>query len=88
MADNIILLENAGAEVRITLRKEQETPAILAKLQEVLTKHSGQTAVYLHLVGGGRPRVIKTEKKFWIEPTAAAVTAIEGLLGEGTVTTA
>lgn len=88
MADNISLLENAGAEVRITLCREQETPVILAKLQELLTKYNGQAAVYLHLTGSSRTRVIKTEKKYWIEPTPAAVAAIEGLLGKGTVTTA
>lgn len=88
MADDIILLEGAGAEVRITLRKDQETPAILAKLQELLTRHNGSAEVYLHLVGNNRPRIIKTEKKFWIEPTPAAIADIESLLGKGVVTTA
>ncbi len=87
MADDILLLESAGAEVRITLCKEQEDPAILSKLQELLTKYSGPTAVYLHLKDSRRVRVIKTEKKFWIEPTPAALAAIEGLLGKGSVTT-
>ena len=87
MADDIMLLESAGAEVRITLCKEQEDPAILSKLQELLTKYSGPAAVYLHLKDSRRVRVIKTEKKFWIEPTPAALAAIEGLLGKGSVTT-
>ncbi|WP_371361470.1 DNA polymerase III subunit alpha [Sporomusa rhizae] len=88
MADDIILLDGAGAEVRITLRKDQETPATLAKLQELLTRHNGSAEVYLHLVGNNRPRIIKTEKKFWIEPTPAAIADIESLLGKGVVTTA
>ncbi|WP_371381575.1 DNA polymerase III subunit alpha [Sporomusa aerivorans] len=87
MADDIMPLENAGAEVRITLSKEQENPSVLSKLQELLTKFSGSTAVYLHLKDSRRVRVIKTEKKFWIEPTPAALAAIEGLLGKGSVTT-
>lgn len=85
MAEDILPLGSAGAEVRITLRKEQETPVILAGLKKLLTKHTGSAAVYLHLIDS--KRVIKTERDFWIEPTSAALAAIEELLGKGTVTT-
>jgi DNA polymerase-3 subunit alpha len=85
MADTIVPLDSVGAEVRITLRKEQETPVILAGLKKMLNQHTGSSAVYLHLVDS--KRVIKTERDFWIEPTPAAFAAIEGLLGKGAVTT-
>ncbi len=84
MADEISPLSSAGAEVRITLRKEQETPATLAALKKLLNKYTGSAAVYLHLIES--KRVIKTERDFWIDPTPAAFAAIEGLLGKGTVT--
>ena len=85
MADDILPLVNAGAEVRITLHKDQETPDVLAGLKKLLNKYTGSSVVYLHLVDSRR--VIKTERDFWIEPTPAAFAAIEGLLGKGTVTT-
>ncbi len=85
MADDILPLGSAGAEVRITLRKEQETPVVLAGLKKLLKQYTGASTVYLHLVDS--QRVIKTERDFWIEPSASALIAIEGLLGKGTVTT-
>ncbi|CQR74273.1 DNA polymerase III subunit alpha [Sporomusa ovata DSM 2662] len=85
MADDILPLGNAGAEVRITLNKDQETSDVLAGLKKLLNKYTGSSTVYLHLVDSRR--VIKTERDFWIEPTPAALAAIEGLLGKGTVTT-
>ncbi|WP_094605085.1 DNA polymerase III subunit alpha [Sporomusa silvacetica DSM 10669] len=85
MADDILPLGNAGAEVRITLNKDQETSDVLVGLKKLLNKYTGSSAVYLHLVDSRR--VIKTERDFWIEPTPAALAAIEGLLGKGTVTT-
>jgi len=84
MADSILPLDRVGAEVRITLRKAQETPAVLAELKQLLNKYTGPTAVYLHLIDS--KRVIKTERDFWVEPSPAAVAAIEGLLGKGAVT--
>jgi len=85
MADDILPLGSAGAEVRITLRKDQETPDTLAGLKQLLNKYTGSSAVYLHLIDSRR--VIKTERDFWIEPSPAALAAIESLLGKGTITT-
>ncbi|SDE16531.1 DNA polymerase III subunit alpha [Sporomusa acidovorans] len=84
MAEEIVPLGSAGAEVRITLRKDQETSVVLNGLKELLNKYTGSSAVYLHLIDSRR--VIKTERDFWIEPSPAALAAIETLLGKGTVT--
>jgi DNA polymerase-3 subunit alpha len=83
IADEIKPLETVGTEVRIRIRREQETPEVFTKLKAAFAAHRGQTTVFLQLVDSRR--LIKTEPKFWIDPTPAAIEALQGIVGTGAV---
>ena len=82
VADTIKLL-NAPSEVRIKIGEQQENDSVFNDLKEIFAKHSGSAVTFLHLVA--KRRVIKTEQKYWIDPSPEAILAIETLLGKGTV---
>lgn len=85
IADDIQPLDAAPArEVRIKLKKIHETAEIFEQLKQIFAAYSGQSTVYLHLVESRR--VIKTEAQFWIEPSLAAIEAIEAVTEQGSVT--
>lgn len=81
IAEEIKPLDTIDAKVHIKLRKEQETAEVFAKLKAAFAAHRGQTTVFLQLVDSRR--LIKTEPKFWIEPTPAAIADIESIVGKG-----
>jgi DNA polymerase-3 subunit alpha len=83
IAEEIKPLDTLDTKVRITLRKAQETAEVFTRLKTAFAAHRGQTVVFLQLVDSRR--LIKTEPKFWIEPTPAAIAAIEEVVGQGTV---
>ena len=70
-------------EVRVRIRKEQETPDIFERLKQTFTDYHGQTTVYLQLLD--QKRVIKTDAGYWITPSPAAIKKIETILGPGSV---
>lgn len=76
-------LAEARPEVRITVGAGKERPEILAAMQRILLQHHGPAVVYLRLVA--THQVIKTQERFWLNPSPAAVAALEQLLGNGTV---
>lgn len=86
LAERIAPLRERPAEVRLRIRKEQEEESIFASLRTVLARHKGSCRVLLHLVDSRR--VIATEERFWIEPTAEALAELEQVLGAGSVNTA
>ncbi|HWR31543.1 MAG TPA: DNA polymerase III subunit alpha, partial [Negativicutes bacterium] len=51
-------------EVRINIRREQETPEIFEGLKEIFTACRGEATVYLQLLD--QKRLIKTDKNYWI----------------------
>ncbi len=73
-------VENA---VRIRIEKKNETMEVIERLQQVLAANRGKSTVYFCLSSNGR--VIKTEPRYWINPTQQALEAIESLLGKETV---
>lgn len=75
--------EGMSTEVRIRVAQIHENPETLEKLKGIFRQYKGESVVYLQLAGSRR--VIKTEKQFWLEPTPEAVTALEDILGQGTV---
>ncbi|MCE5284741.1 MAG: DNA polymerase III subunit alpha, partial [Pelosinus sp.] len=83
IAEEIKPLAAIDTEVRIKVRKDQENAEIFAKLKTTFAAHRGQTIVFLQLVDSHR--LIKTEPKFWIEPTPEAIAAIENIVGKGAV---
>lgn len=84
LADSIRSLDDAvSSEVRIKISSQQENGEIFEKLKQVLTQYAGSTVVFLHLIDS--QRVIKTEKHFWIQPSAEAIEALEGIIGKGRV---
>jgi len=82
LADSIRSLDDAvQSEVRLKISKHQENTELFENLKMVLKQYPGSTLVFLHLIDSHR--VIKTEKQFWIEPSAQAIEAIEEVLGHG-----
>ncbi|MBP2665170.1 MAG: dnaE [Firmicutes bacterium] len=70
-------------EVRINIRREQETPEIFDRLKQIFTSCHGDAIVFLQLLD--QKRIIKTDKNFWINPSPLAVKRIEDILGSGSV---
>ena len=84
IADGFKPLGQATAgEVRIRIRKEQETPDVFEHLKQTFVKFHGHSVVYLQLLD--QNRLIKTDATFWIDPSAAAIGRIEEILGQGSV---
>ena len=84
IAETIKLLGQKNTqEVRINIRREQETPEVFDGLKEVFAAYRGDTMVYLNLLD--QRRLIKTDKSFWITPSPTAVQRIENILGPGSV---
>ena len=70
-------------EVRLRIRKEQETPDTFERLKQIFSECKGETVIYLQLVD--QNRTIRTEKNFWINPNAATIKKMEAVLGSGSV---
>ncbi|WP_378956390.1 DNA polymerase III subunit alpha [Pelosinus sp. sgz500959] len=84
LADSVRSLDDAvSGEVRLKISSQQETGEIFEQLKQVLKQYAGSTVVFLHLIDS--QRVIKTEKQFWIQPSAEAVEALEVIIGKGRV---
>lgn len=83
LADHVVSLDETNSEVRLKIRKDQENDIVFSALKDVFAKYKGTTQVYMHLVDSRR--VIKTERQFWIEPSSAAIEALEQVLGKGNV---
>ncbi|WP_018702481.1 DNA polymerase III subunit alpha [Anaeromusa acidaminophila] len=86
LAERISLLTEQPNEVRLQLRKEQETPSVFEALRAVFSRNHGSCRVLLHLVDSRR--VITTEERFWIEATPQTLEELERVLGTGSVHTA
>ena len=83
IADNICLIEEYKPEIYISIHGEQETAEIFTKLKNIFSEYHGEHVVYLHLLD--KRQRIKTEQKYWMNQSPAAVKKIEELLGENSV---
>lgn len=84
IAESVKLLGQAVAkEVRVRIRKEQETPEVFEGLKEIFTSCQGDTTVFLQLLD--QRRLIKTDRSYWINPSPLTVKKIESILGPGSV---
>jgi DNA polymerase-3 subunit alpha len=83
IADDIRLLEECRTQVRLKVAEHLENPETIERLKTIFEQYRGTAVVYLHLVAGRK--VIKTEERFWIEPTREAIAALRGILGEDAV---
>ncbi len=83
LVQDIKPLDTVENAVRIRIEKKNETTEIIEKLQQVLTANRGKSTVYFCLSSTGR--VIKTESRYWIDPSQKALEEIETLLGKETV---
>jgi DNA polymerase-3 subunit alpha len=85
IAEDIQPLDAASPqEVRVKLRRDQETGDVFEQLKDIFAAYRGDSAVFLHLVDSRR--VIKTESQYWIDPSPQAVRALEAVAGPGCVT--
>ena len=75
--------QSVAQEVRVRIRKEQETPEIFERLKQTFADFHGQTTVYLQLLD--QKRLIKTDASYWITPSPGAINKIEAILGQGSV---
>ena len=84
IAESVKLLgQQTAREVRVQIRKEQETPEVFEGLKEVFASCRGETTVFLQLMD--QRRLIKTDKNYWINPSPMTVKRIEEILGPGSV---
>ncbi len=84
IAESVKLLgQQRAKEVRVRIRKEQETPEVFERLKEVFAACRGETTVFLQLLD--QRRLIKTDKNYWINPSPMTVKKIEDILGPGSV---
>jgi len=72
IAESVKLLGRQNAkEVRVRIRKDQETPEVFERLKETFAACSGETTVFLQLLD--QRRLIKTDKNYWINPSPMTV---------------
>lgn len=83
LAEHICLIDDHQPEVKIRIRKDQENANTFDALKQIFSSHRGDSTVFLHLTDSRK--VIKTENKFWIQPSQQAIEALEQLLGKGSV---
>jgi DNA polymerase-3 subunit alpha len=82
-------LANGGAgfrkprEVRLRVGQNLENDETFDRLKEVFARHQGAAVVFLHFTASRR--VVRTDKQYWLEPSPEAVSALEAVLGPGTV---
>ncbi|MDU4962052.1 MAG: DNA polymerase III subunit alpha [Sporomusaceae bacterium] len=74
----------APQEVRIKLRRDQESADVFERLKAVFATYRGDNPVFLHLIDSRR--VIKTEAQYWINSSPQAIQALEAIAGTGRVT--
>jgi len=70
-------------EIRLRISGEKESEETFQALHEIFAAHHGTAMVYLQLVE--KRKLIKTQPKFWLDPSPAAVEKLEALLGKGAV---
>ena len=83
IAEDILFLEHSCPEVRIRIRRNQETQEIFQRLQQILCQYRGQAPVYLHLADS--KKIIKADPKLWVTACPELVNEVETLLGKNTV---
>lgn len=83
LAESVVLLGQYKPEVRIYIKKQQETAENFDRLRAIFAAYRGESVVFLHLTDSRK--VIKTESKFWVEPVEAFLREIAALLGENAV---
>lgn len=83
LAETVALIDEYKPEVRIRIQKYQESAENFDRLKEIFQEHHGDSVVFLHLADSRK--VIKTENRFWVEPTDGFFKKIEKLLGENAV---
>jgi DNA polymerase-3 subunit alpha len=84
IAESVKSLEQlAPKEMRIRIRKEQETADVFEQLKQTFASCKGDTPVFLLLVD--QNRTIKTDNNFWVNPSLTTINKIEQVLGDGAV---
>ena len=83
IAEDIISLEDYQPDYYIALRPEQEKPEIFDSLRRIFQKHHGSRVVYMYFYGS--KKLIKNEKRYWLDGSAEAEAEIRKLLGEGSL---
>jgi DNA polymerase-3 subunit alpha len=77
------LAQQAPKEMRIKIRKDQETADVFEQLKQTFAACRGDTPIFLLLVD--QSRTIKTDNHFWVTPSLATIKRIEEILGSGAV---
>lgn len=79
IADDIISLEDYRNDYYIAVRPEQEKPEVYEGLREIFARHHGPYVVYMYFYG--TKRLIKNERRYWLDGSAEAEGEIRALLG-------
>lgn len=80
IADDIVSLEDYNRNYYIAVRPEQEKPEIYERLREIFRQHHGSYVVYMYFYG--TKKLIKNEKRYWLDGSGEAEKEIRALLGD------
>lgn len=87
VADSVVLASTAVYQqpqrVFVKIATSHEEPTILARLKAILQQHPGSQQVVLYYERNQRSLALGSA--FHVEPSSELITAIQGLLGSGTV---
>ena len=74
-------LEAGGDPLMLSIPAESCTPALVAKLKEVLSSHPGLTPVHLRLLSGEKPKLLRLPDDYRVERRNGLYAELKTLLG-------
>ena len=83
LADRILAIDDEVKDVKITILPELETPECLDAVKNIMLQNKGENIVYLYFVSS--KKIIKTEKRFWVDLSEKFKRDITKILGENSI---
>ena len=83
LADRILAIDDEVKDVKITILPELETPECLDAVKNIMLQNKGENIVYLYFVSS--KKIIKTEKRFWVDLSEKFKRDIAKILGENSI---
>jgi DNA polymerase-3 subunit alpha len=83
LADRILSIDDEVKDVKITILPELETPECLDAVKNIMLQNKGENIVYLYFVSS--KKIIKTEKRFWVDLSEKFKRDITKILGENSI---
>ena len=83
IAEKITGIDNDARDVKVTILPEFENTETLDEVKNILLKNKGENVVYLYFVSSNK--IIKTEKRFWVDLSEKFKNDIMMILGENSI---